>query len=177
MLDWHYTHAGRWWWNDCMNFLAHLTALNWVYRQSITSSAWKPINVHRPWTYAFKEHYESTTGESTVIGRKTKKCEFYMKISSKVASKTGRFDAALLPRRLGKNPRSHHKGTKGRVQTGDQASSSLPLQTWTRHPHNFSYAFKEHYESTPQYDRRVNGDRKKDKEMWILYENSQQSGI
>ena len=28
--------------------------------------------------------------------------------------------AALLPRLFGKNPRSHHKGTTGRVRTGDQ---------------------------------------------------------
>ena len=31
-----------------------------------------------------------------------------------------RFAAALLPRLFGTNPRSHHKGATGRVQTGDQ---------------------------------------------------------
>ena len=31
-----------------------------------------------------------------------------------------RFAAALLPRLFGTNPRSHHKGTTGRVRTGDQ---------------------------------------------------------
>ena len=31
-----------------------------------------------------------------------------------------RFAAALLPRLIGKNPRSHHKGATGRVRTGDQ---------------------------------------------------------
>ena len=31
-----------------------------------------------------------------------------------------RLAAALLPRLFGKNPRSHHKGATGRVQTGDQ---------------------------------------------------------
>ena len=31
-----------------------------------------------------------------------------------------RFAAALLPRLFRKNPRSHHKGATGRVQTGDQ---------------------------------------------------------
>ena len=31
-----------------------------------------------------------------------------------------RFAAALLPRLLGTNPRSHHKGATGRVRTGDQ---------------------------------------------------------
>ena len=31
-----------------------------------------------------------------------------------------KFAAALLQRLFGKNPRSHHKGATGRVQTGDQ---------------------------------------------------------
>ena len=31
-----------------------------------------------------------------------------------------RFAAALLPRLVGTNPRSHHKGATGRVRTGDQ---------------------------------------------------------
>ena len=31
-----------------------------------------------------------------------------------------RFSAAVLPQLSGKNPRSHHKGVTGRVQTGNQ---------------------------------------------------------
>ena len=42
-----------------------------------------------------------------------------------VVGRTRRFAAALLPRLFGKNPRSHHKGTTGRVRTGDQR---LPVQ-------------------------------------------------
>ena len=36
-----------------------------------------------------------------------------------------RLAAALLPRLLGKNARSHHKGTTGRVRTGDQLLQCL----------------------------------------------------